>query len=385
MSIFTATNGEVDAALLEAETLEAIEAAFEGWEPAEGQIEVWLTKAFSRIGANVFDQATVMEKGAFKRFGESIVNVPPIQAAPATVESVWTMVDEEGYEIPAGTQVSIETSGGITVGFETVADTVIAPGFTTAEILLAAIEPGTEGNGLSKDPQPVDAVSFVESIVLEGVTSGGIDEEDEDTYLDRLVQELQLLSLSLVIERDFEIDARSVPGIARAKCIGAWDAEAEEEKVLAVSVFPIDVNGEALTKPVKDELKERQEGKLPANTLLFIADPDYTSIDVKTKVVVEEGFDPATVIAAVKARLNSYLSPATWGIPGTGDASSSTGWINRTTVYRFELVSEVDRVVGVDRVVSLELAKDETALETKDVVLTGVAPLTKPADIEVTA
>lgn len=385
MAEFIAIEAEADATTLEQEVVEALQAQFEGWEPAEGNLETWLIKAFARIGASVFDQATLMSKAAFKRFGEAVVNVPPIQAAPATVESVWTMIDKAGYTIPAGTQVSIAAAGDVSIGFATVEEVTIAPESTTATILLQAIEPGEEGNSLTANPNLIDALSFVDSITLEGVTSGGVDEEEEDAYLNRLVEELQLLSLSLIVGRDFEIDARAVAGIARAKCLEAYNAETGKEAALCVSVYPVDENGAKLSAGVKEALQERQQAKVPSGVLVFVADPAYTKVKVKATITVLPGFDPATVVAAVQARLGEYLSPATWGVPAAGDASSSSGWDNKTTVYRFELVSEIDRVAGVDRVASLELAEEGKALGTADVALKGPVSLTEPGTLEVSA
>lgn len=376
---------EADASSLEASVVEALEAQFEDWTPAEGNLEVWLTKAFSRIGASVFDQATLLSTGAFKRFGEAIVNVPPIQAAPATADSKWTMVDNAGYTVPAGTQVNIGASGDLSLGFITAEEATIAPESTTAVIPLEAVESGEEGNGLTADPVLSDALAYVEKIELEGTTSGGVDEEEEDDYLDRLVEALQLLSLSLIVGADFEKDARAVPGIARAKAIEAYNADEAKEEPLSVSVYPVDEDGAKLSSPVKEALQERQEAKVPSGVLLFVDDPTYTEIKVKAKVVVQTGFDSATVLAAVKARLEEYFDPANWGVPTAGDASTSGGWINQTKVYRFELISEIDRVGGVERVTLVELVKEGGALGTADITLEGVVPLTEPGSITVEA
>jgi hypothetical protein len=383
VTTFVAIEAEADASTLEQESIALLESAFAGWTPAAGGLDVWLIKAFSRIGASIFDQATLVSTGAFKKFGESVVNVPPIQAAPATAESKWTMVDNAGYTVPAGTQVAIEKDGQTSLGFISTEAVEIAPGATTGTISLAAVEPGEEGNGLSADPKLIDALAYVSKIELEGVTANGVDEEPEDAYLNRLVETLQLLSLSLIVGRDFEIDARAVAGIARAKCLEAYNASESKEEALCVSVYPVDDAGAKLSAGIKEALQERQEAKVPSGVLVFVADPTYTKIKVKTKIVVETGFDSATAIAAVKARLEEYLAPANWGIPSQGDASTSGGWINQTKVYRFELVSEVDRVGGVDRVATLELVKEGGSLGTADITLEGVVPLTEAGSITV--
>jgi hypothetical protein len=383
VSEFVGLEGEFDANALEQESISLIESRFEGWHPASGDLLVWLVKAWVRICSGLYDQASLMSRAAFQKFGETVASVPPIQAAPATVESVWTMVDSAGYTIPASTQVAVAASGETQIGFLTVEEVTVAPESTKATVLLRAIEPGTEGNGLSGAVELVDALAFVESIELEGVTSGGVDEEEEDAYLNRLVEELQLRSLSLIIGRDFEIDARSIAGIARAKCIEAYNAKEGKEEAMAVSVYPIDEAGAASSSPVREALEERQKAKLLSGINYYVGTPDYTEIDGEATIVVLQGFDPATVLAAVEARWAEYFNPAKWGIPSQGDSGS--GWENRIAVYYNEVISELDRVSGVDRVASLKIAKHGKTLGTADLELTGKVPLTKPGTFTVEA
>lgn len=378
---FVTTNGEFDESHAYQEIIELLQARFPGWEPAPSDILRWVAQATARISADVFEQMTQLEQAAFKRYGEAIAAIPPIQAAPATVESVWTMADELGHEpIEAGTQVGIPGPEGKPLGFETVGDTPVPSGIKKVSILLQAIEPGEAGNDLSGTPQLETALSFVESpggIELTGVTAGGVDAEDEGAYLNRLVETLRLLSISLILPEDFEVHARSYAGVFRAKCIRAYDGATKEAEVpLCQTVFLMGPDGRPVSETIKAKVLAGQKAKLISGVLHFVADPEYTKIDVKASFKVEPGFDPATIAAIVKGRLQEYLSPATWGFQANG------GWINRTSVYRNELISLIDRVGGVDRVVNVELAKHGSGLGTADVVLTGVAPLAEAGTVE---
>jgi len=383
---------ENDADLLELTIYEELEAQFEDWEPAEGNLDVWLIKAFSRLSSLVREQASVTGAAAFKRFGETIANVPPILATPASVTSTWTMINNAGYEIPAGTKVAIPASGEESLGFEVVATVVVPPGSTSTsagQVLLRAVEPGEAGNGLTSDPELIDTLAYVVDpggIKLVGATSGGVEEEEEDAYLNRLTEELQLLSLSLIVQRDFEIDARSVAGIARALCIPGYKWSTKEEgKPLFVTVFPVDASGTKLSAEAKTALQTREAAKVPSGVIVEVGDPTVTEIDVEAKVTAITGFTTTAVKEAVKARLEEYLSPANWGVSTLGDESTATSWTNSTTLYRNELISVVDQVQGVGRVVTLKLAKHGSALEEKDITLTAPAPLTKPFTLTVTA
>lgn len=380
---------ENDPTLLEQDVIEDIRAHFEEWEPTASDLDYWLTKTYVRIASTLWGLASIVSRETLKTFGEAIVSVPPILATPATVNSTWTMVDDAGYTIPDGTLVAIPIAGDEKAAFQVVgAVTVAAESTATAEgaVILEAVEAGVLANGLSGAPSLIDGLAFVKSVALAGVTAGGVDAEEEDAYLERLVLEMQTLTRSAVIPRDYEILARRVPGVARATALDNYDAKEEEEGVpLVVSVAVADEDGAALSAGVKEEILVALEGRSLTNVKVFVIDATYTGVDVECEVTVLPGYDPAAVVAAVEARLTDYLSPANWGLPSTGD-ESSTGWVNQTTVYRNELISEVDRVAGVERVVTLELAVSGDEPKTQESIsLEGVAPLAEPGEIEVSA
>lgn len=386
MSSFVEAVVENDAITLEQGVVELLEDAFGDWEPAEGNIETFLTKAFARIASSNREQAARISKAALKRFGESIAEVPPVQAAPATVASTWTTIDSAGYTIPAGTLVTIAAAGDETFGFRTVADVAVEAGKSATAagaVTLRAVVAGEAANELTADPTLSDSLAFVLDIALVGETTNGSDAEDEDEYLIRLVKTLRTLSLSLIVGQDFEIDALGMPPVAYALCIEAWDADAGLEAALHTSVYAKDAAGAPLSAPNKLALVARQQAKVPSGVLVHAADATYTAVKVKAPVAVLAGFDPNAVKAAVSARLSEYLAKANWGAPSFGDVGSSGGWVNRTTVYRNELISEVDRVAGVDRVGTLELAKEGSGFGTADVSLPGKVSVTEPGTIEV--
>jgi hypothetical protein len=390
MSIFVEVLTDNSTTSLETEAFERLEAQFEEWAPSEGNLDVWMIKAFSRIASIVRGQAAELSTAAFKKFGESIVSVPPIVASPASVGSTWVMIDTAGYTIAAGTKLNIASSGESVVGFEVVEDVTIAPGSketSAGQVVLRAVIPGTGGNGLSVDPVPSDstaATSATETITLSSVTSGGVDEESEDAYLDRLTEELQLLSLSLIVPEDFTKDARSVAGVWRALTLGGYENETAN-KPLDVTVFAVDLNGAALSSLKKEELLERQQAKVPSGVTVFVHDPKYTKVDVTAEVVAITGFEPSAVKASVEGLLTSLLSPANWGLPSQGDRLSN-GWLNSTIVYVNDLIAEIDRLNGVQRVTSVKIRKHAVgSVEAKDLTLEGAVPLTEVGTLSITA
>lgn len=366
---------------------EDIRSRFEDWEPARGDLADWIMQTGARVNSITRQQFAAMGKEAFKKFGETIAEVPPILPAPATGTSTWTMIDDAGYSIPAGTLVTIAAAGDETRTFKVVAEVTVAPGDTATEageVVLQDTEAGEAGNNLTADPDLSSSLAFVDSIELVGETSAGVDAEDEDEYVNRLREELQLRSLSLNLSRDFVIDARAVAGIARALCIPGYDADKEEEDVpLTFTVVPIDEDGIGSSEPVKEALAERQEAKLISGVNYFVGSPTYTEIDEEVQFKVAPGYDPEAVKAAVEARAAALLSPANAGQPTAGDASSSSDWEPIAFVYVNEHISELDKVAGVDRIVSVKLAEAGDEPKAEDVALAGVAALTKAGTITV--
>lgn len=299
---------ENDATSAELEIYEVAEGLIEGWEPAAGSPEVWLAKAFARLSSIVRQQAAESSAAMFKRFGETIASVPPILAAPASVNSTWTMINNAGYSITAGTKVTIASSGESAVAFEVVETVVIPEGSTataSGAVALRAVIPGSEGNGLTANPIPSDstaATSALSTIILTGVTSGGVDEEDEDAYLNRLTEELQLLSLSLIVAADFAKDARSLAGITAAICLPGYNGETSGQALYA-TVFAKATGGAAPSTLKLEELQARQQAKVPSGVIVVAKAAKYTSVIVSAEVVSAPGFTPATVKSAVEARL----------------------------------------------------------------------------------
>ncbi len=364
-----------------------IRARFEDWDPTRAGLAKWIMETGARTHSTTREQFASVAKAVFKKFGETIAEVPPTLPAPATATSTWTLIDTEGHTIEAGTLVSVAIDGDNVRIFEVLSDVVVAPGSAVTkagEVLLQDTESGAEGNKLTAAPQPYSSVAFVDSIALVGETSGGVDAEDEDEYVVRLREELQLRSLSLILSRDFEIDATAIPGIERALCIPGYDNEAKKENVpLCFTVVPIDDAGIESSAGVQKELAERQEAKLISGVNYFVGKPTYTEVDAEVAAKVAAGFDPETVKAAIAARLAALLSAANAGRPSAGDASNSTGWEPISHIYVNEVISELDKVAGVDRVVSVKLAKHLAALKAEDVELAGVAALPKAGTLTV--
>lgn len=383
---------EFNGAALKAAIYEAMEERFPGWRRNDNAPETWLIDTMvDRLMVPLGQLAADAAAELFYGYGEKIVKVMPIAATPATIKSTWLMVDAKGYEIKAGTQVNVPTSGNTGEGFRVVnAVTVPAASESTeaGEVLLEAITPGTAANELEGEAKPEDTLNFVDSIVLVGKSSGGNEAETPETYLDRLAETMLTLAPRPIIPRDVEILARNVPGVFRAVALDLFDPESDDpedpETWLSerhVSVAVCDLLGEPCSEPVKAAVEADLQSKREANFKFFVLDPTYTTIAVKYEIAVRDGFNQAIVEAVVDAAISAFLAPNQFGVDLATDPRS---W-NRETVVRFQdLVTVINNQQGVDHYTSLKIGKEGGALEAnKDVALTGPAALTKPGKIEV--
>jgi Baseplate J-like protein len=234
---------ETDPEVLTADALDQLMSAISGWVPQEGHLEVWVLEVISRINAETRDVASRVPVSIFRYFGKSLLGLSPIDAARARVDTTWTVVDNAGYTIPAGTVVAYPVSGDQQVYFEVAADVVIEAGSDTSatgEVELVALEAGTEANGLAAGSswQLVDAFAFVDTITSAASTSGGVDAETDAEYLDRLRTELQLLSPRPILPNDFAVLAQRIAGVERATAIDGYIPAVNEKQTVTITGSP---------------------------------------------------------------------------------------------------------------------------------------------------
>jgi hypothetical protein len=318
----------------------------------EGDPAVALLEAIALRNAETRLITVDVAAAAFADFGRKIVGVEQIAAAPATVASTWTAVDNAGYTIPAGTRVSYATTGDQRIGFEVVTETVIAPGATQATgVELAALVAGEDANGLvAGTVQLVDPLAWVSSVVTTATTAGGVDAELDADYLDRLTETLQLLTRVPIRPDDYAVAARSVAGVHRALVVNLYDADTSTPDVPGhVTVVPVDEDGVALDAPTKAELEAllTDDGMRMLNVEVHVEDPTPVAITVDFDGVARDGYDPDVLEAAGIAVLNAALDPGAWA----GGDEDPPEWRAEHTVYVNDLIGLLyDQVEGLHQV-----------------------------------
>lgn len=211
-----------------------------GWEENDGNLDTWLLQINATQAADLLAIATDIPDSIFRYFGRVMIGFPDILATQAQAPSTWTMQDNSGYTIPAGTQVGVLNTIGELIPF-TVAVAVIVPAGSSVtaagEVTLVAIEAGASGSGLGSpgyDLELIDPLDYVSLVELTAATTGGVDSESLDEYRNRLVRRLRRLSTRPILPRDFSDMALEVAGVERAVAIDGYNPLANEIQTVDV-------------------------------------------------------------------------------------------------------------------------------------------------------
>lgn len=228
---------ETDPQILAQDSFDFLQTEYPGWIPAEGNFEVWLIECMARMIGQLRDITSLVPTAIFKYFGQTLMGIVPVEASNATGYTTWTMIDDLGYTIPAGTQIQIRDASGNYYPFETNVDYIVAPGNTvtdTAAVGITAVFEGAASSGLTGDAELLDILAFVASVTVEGQTMGGQDGQTDDEYLDHLVEQLQLMAPRPILAPDFAAMAKNIAGVWRAVAIDGLVPSVNEVQRVAV-------------------------------------------------------------------------------------------------------------------------------------------------------
>jgi len=357
------------------QSYEFLQAKIPNWRPANGNLETWMLQATASEAADLMRLVSQVPAAIFRWFGTSMINIQPVDATFARVDTTWTMIDNAGYTIPSGTEVGIRSAGDELIPFIVVADVVVPAGSTVTgagAVPIEALIEGEVGSGLGSVDGPVELITpliFVSTITQEDITTGGVDAETDDDYLDRLRAELQLMSPRPILPGDFSVLAREHPSVYRATTIDGYnpaDSTFGNERMVAVATQ--DVTGAASSSQVKTEVDAMLEALREVNFIVNVIDPVFKQIAVTFTIQVLPGRNSVEVIDNVKAALGTYLDPKLWGIPEDGDTRV---WENHNVVRYLEIASVINSVPGVDYIGTLFIGLQGGSLTATDYTMTG--------------
>jgi hypothetical protein len=349
---------ETDADELVQDTYDYLSANIDGWVPHDGNLESWVIQTLLNKVADAGDIASGAALGLFRWYGRTVVGLQPIDATAATTTTTWTMVDDAGYTIPAGTQVAIATAGDNLVPFVTTDDVTVLPGSVSTDVgavQIIAVDPGTPSNDLGPAGlQLLDSLAYVDTLTAVSTTTGGLDAETDDAYIGRLIEYLQLMTPAPILAPDFARLARNIAGVVRATGVDNYNpADGTTDNERMVGVAAIDAAGQPVSAGIKTSIQAYLEGMRETNFIVNVFDPTYTAVDADFHFTPEAGFDSTAVHDAAVDALTAYLSPGNWGTDPT-DQSGAT-WNNNTVVRYNEVIALLNGVAGLKYVDALTL------------------------------
>lgn len=361
------------------------EAGIVGYEAKETTLEVIILQVAAELFSGTTQTAAVVLNAIFRAFGTELLKLPFNEGAAATGKTRWTIVPAEGVrQIEAGTQLE---AGGH--GFKVEETTEVKAKAMSVELQVAAIERGTESNGVSGVAQQVNPYDWVTEVQFVGETADGTEEELDTEYLIRLAAWLELQAPRPVNAADFAPFLLGVPTsilpsgtVGRATSLDLYDAETGEENTPnCCTTWVTGPGGEELTKADYEALETWVSSFTSQNFRPFVKPPHYETIYATFKIHVLTGYAPESVIANVQKALEELLSPKWWGIPTSGIVAGVypvlkyVGWVNEKTVRYNTILTVIGSVPGVayifDGSEGLKIGTSPSPTGTADITLSG--------------
>ena len=326
----------VDAALV------TLQSRLPEWTPSETNLELALIEAMAlEVAESIY---------AINRLPEVMVEVlltlygiTRDSGSAPTVDVTFTMADDAGYVIPAGTEVSIPISDEENLSFFTDESLTIPEGETSGTVSTTATESTIAANGIDigTECELVDAIEAVDTVVTDTEIAGGVAPETTEAWLTRGIQRLQRLTDTLVIPDHFTQLALEQTYVVRANAIDNYDPESGNDPGDDAGHITVVVYGDGanVSAPNKTTLLTLLENNAAGNLGVHLIDPTIETVDVTATVKKLASYDSTVVLNSVVDALEAYLSPSTWAWSGT--------------VRVNELITLISNVAGVDYLVSM--------------------------------
>lgn len=182
--------------------LQALQAAFPSYNPSAGDLEYIQAQVFAAWAADVAQLCSAGATELFRQFGTQLLGLPYQNGTAALAIVNVTATDTAGYTLPAGSQVSLTLFGSL-VGFQTLTDLVIPMGESSGTVTVQAVQAGTAFNGAGTPAGMLSQIDWVTGVTVVTSASGGVDQEDDDQYIQRVAQTLQLLAPRPITASDY--------------------------------------------------------------------------------------------------------------------------------------------------------------------------------------
>jgi hypothetical protein len=363
---------------------------FPGWIARDGNLETWLIEEFSAVTAEIRQEAITVPEAIYQTYGEEVLGIPATPSAPALADSVWTAIDNLGYRILAGTQLTLTRSGDAAnpVAFEVVATVEIPPGeMSIGGVQIRAIQLGEQGNRLFGEAELIDPLFWVDSVEVPIETANGVDGQTLEEYLESLIALMRIVAIRPILPFDFATLALRVPGVTRAVAMDGYDPGTETwGHARTITLILMNPEGKQVSQPTRDTVRNTLEQLREVNFIVNVIDAEYETVNVSYTVTAFAEQDPEVVRVLCDAAIRDSLSPAQYRL-GLTSPSIAVGEVipppgvgavaGRRIIRVNDFIGLLDRQRGVDFV--QEVLIDGSAI---DLELPKPFTLPEPGDIE---
>lgn len=224
-----------------------------------------------------------------------------------------TVTGTPGTVIPIGTVFCTEGSSDMeSIEFATTQEAEISEN-GTVDIPVAAVIPGAGYNvthGVVILQKQINKNIF--SVTNQSPIRGGTDEEDDDTYRERILEKLRSAELSFVgCDADYVRWAKEVPGVGSAIVEPEWKGPGTVKVVVADPDGS--AVGEDVIKAVEDyiiSLSDRSKRLCPIGADVTISTTTEMRIKYSAVVEIEQGYTIESVKTAFAKKLSEYYRTA---------------------------------------------------------------------------
>lgn len=313
--------------------------------PREGHTEVRLLESGAIEAAEMIVAANRLP-GALLETLLRIMSIYKDYGVAATADATVVCADSMGHQIPAGTRMVVAGNDGTAIVMLVRPPGVdIPPGSTSGPVSLISELYTDLANGVPAGTALglVSPLPFIDSITLTTPVTGGRDPESDDDWRDRGVNRLSRLTDVLILPRHFLAAAMEAAPVARAVVVDNTDpgVAGTGNTPGHVTVAVLGDGGAAVATADKNDLQATLQDAAYSQLVVHVVDVTVTTLTIAVQVHLTDATDPAAVTASVRTALINYLDPLAW----TGGS----------TIRRYELVSLVDQVAGVDYVNTLTI------------------------------
>lgn len=375
-----------DPDFLQQEAFDYIQSQWPDWVPNEGNLETWLIAVCARMVAEARDVATDVPRAIFRYYGRSVLGIPPVDATPAVMDSTWNLSSNPaGRTIAVGTTVTVDDSDGAPHSFETISETILAPGVLAATPvpLRASVEGQDENNlgGVGIELANAEGIEWVDTIIALGASANATDGETDDAYLDRLSRRLITYGPKLTLGRDYQIMAKDIAAQngadVRVLALDGYnpgDGTFNNEGMVAISMVD-NATGANVDSTLKTAVVDELNSMREVNFVISAIDPTRTTIDVTFTGVSDTGADAPSVESAAESAVETFLAAANWG------RTQANEWVQEVVVRLQDLSTVLNNVEGFNHWNTLTFGLNGGAQDAADKTISGAAPIAQPGAI----